>query len=285
MKHLIRKILKEHYEEEFDKWAILEMDLRKAMDQVIAKNKSNWGDSEYNVMSAIDGMFEDGFFQKVQSLWEQDETGEDQPNEEEENTPIEGEIGAGTYRVWEQLPSLEGTDKGKWTTTTPTISTKLFWSAVKQMVLNYDEETFEKYGDMSGNYEPYERYKEFEATLKLFGLNDSKYDPDSMFSKIFHTAVTNYEGIIDGTIQSFNDLKIPEVNKYELDMRQTVSEYVEYTWQIPITAYTPDDAEAEVYADEDGMYVWYEWDHSDGFHKEYLEEETQERDVEDIHKV
>ena len=284
MKPLIRKILKEHYEEEFDKWAILEMDLRKAMDQVIAKNKSNWGDSEYNVMSAIDGMFEDGFFQKVQTLWEQDETGED-PSNEEENPPSEGEVSAGTYREWQQQPDTDGRDKGEWVMNTPTISTKLFWSAVKQMVMNHDEKTFEKYSDMSGNYEPYERYTEFEPTLKLFGLNDRKSDPESMSSKIFHTAVANYEGINDGTIQSFNDLKIPEVNNYELDMRQTVSEYVEYTWMIPITAYTPDDAEAEVYADEDGLYVWYEWDNTSGFHKEYLEEETQERDVEDIRKV
>jgi len=284
MKPLIRKILKEHYEEEFDKWAILEMDLRKAMDEVITKNKSNWGDSEYNVMSAIDGMFEDGFFQKVQSLWEQDEHGEDQPNEEE-NPPTEGEVGAGTYRTWQQQLDADGRDKGKWVMVTPTISTKLFWSVVKQMVINHDEKEFIKFSDMSGNYEPYERYKEFEATLKLFGLNDSKYDPDSMFSKLFHTAVKNYDGIIDGTIQSFNGLDLPEVKKYEVHMRQTVSEYVEYTWKIPMTAYSADDAEAEVDADEDGLYVWYEWDNSNGFHKEYLEEESQERDVEAVREV
>ena len=230
-------------------------------------------------------MFEDGFFQKVQSLWEQDESGEDQSNEEENPPPTEGEVAAGTYRTWQQQPDADGRDKGEWVMITPTISAKLFWAVVKQMVMNHDEQEFIQFSDMAGNYEPYDRYREFEPTIKLFGLNDNKTDPDSMFSKIFHTAVANYEGINDGTIQSFNDLKIPEVNKYELDMRQTVSEYVEYTWMIPITAYTPDDAEAEVYADEDGMYVWYEWDNTSGFHKEYLEEETQERDVEDIRKV
>ena len=285
MKHLIRKILKEHYEEEFDKWAILEVDLRKAMDQVIEKNKPNWGDSEYNVMSAIDGMFEDGFFQKVQSLWEQDETGEDQSNEEEENTPSEGEIGSGSYREWQQSASRDGTDKGKWAIITPTISTPLFWRVVKQFVVNHDEEVFEEFSTLARNYEPYERYKEFEPTLKLFGLNDNKTGPDSLYNLIFHTAAVNYEGIKDGEIKNFNDLDIPEIQNYEVDMRQTVNEYVEYTWKIPITAYTADDAEAEVYADEDGMYNWYEYDNTPGFHKEWLDEETQDRDVEEVREV
>ena len=277
MKQLIRQILKEHYEEEFDKWAILEMDLRKAMDKIIEKNKANWGDSEYNVMSAIDGMFEDGFFQKVQTLWEQDETGEDQPSE--------GEIGAGSYRKWEQQPTADGSDKGEWVMVTPTVSTQLFWRAVKQMVMNHDEEEFMKFSEMSGNYEPYERYKEFEPTLKLFGLNDNKTEPDSMFSKIFHTAFDNYDDIKDGEIDDFNGLTIPEIHNYEVDMRQTTNEYIEYTWPISIKAFSADDAEAEVYADEDGLYSWYEYDNQPGFHKEYLEEESQERDVVTVREV
>jgi len=270
MKLLIRKILKEHYEEEFDKWALLEMDLRKAMDQIIEKNKANWGDSEYNVMSAIDGMFEDGFFQKVETLWEQDESGGDQSNE--------GSVSAGSYQKYNP-------DTASWDTITPTLSTNLFWHVVKQMVLGNPIRKFEKFSEMSGNHEPYDRYKEFEPTLKLFGLNDNKMDSSSMFAKIFHTAVDNYDGIKSGKIQSFNELEIPELKNYELDMRQTTSEYVEYTWKIPMSAYSTDDAEAEVYADEDGEYTWYEWDHTPGFHKEYLEEETQERNVEDVRQV
>ena len=279
MKQLIQKILKEHYEEEFDKWSILEMDLRKAMDQIIEKNKANWGDSEYNVMSAIDGMFEDGFFQKVETLWEQDEGGEDQP-------PSEGEITSGNRRTWRQAATNDGSDKGEWVTNTPTISTKLFWSVVKQMVMNHDQKVFDKYIEMvEGNHDPYDRYTEFEPILKLFGLNDRDYEPDSMSSKIFHTAAINYNDIKDGEIDDFNGLIIPETNKYVVEMRQTVSEYVEYTWSMPITAYTSDDAQAEVEADEDGLYSWYEWDNTPGFHKEYLDEETQERNVQSVIKV
>ena len=280
MKHLIRKILKEHYEEEFDKWALLEMDLRKAMDQIIAKNKSNWGDGEYGVMNAIDQMFEEGFFQKIShNLWEQEEGGKDQP-------PSEDEIAAGSYRRWDQLPSLEGTDKGKWTTITPTISTQLFWRAVKQMVMNHDEETFEEYRDMpANNYGPYERYKEFEPTLKSFGLNDNKTEPDSMYNKIFHTALDNYEGIKNGDIKNFNGLRIPETHDYEVDMRQTTTEYVEYTWPVSVSAFSSKDAEMEVFADEDGMYSWYEFEGQPRFHKEWLDEETQERDVVKVREV
>jgi len=271
MKPLIQTILKEYWADEPDKWTLLEKDLRIAMDQLIEKHTPNWGDDKYAVMNAIDQMFEDGFFQKVpQSLWEQDE-----PEDDQSNT---GSVSAGTYRKY-------NVDKGEWDEITPTINAKLFWAVVKQMVINHDEKEFIKFSEMSGNYDPYDRYKEFEPTLKLFGLNDNDSDPDSMFSKIFHTAVENYNGIIDGTIQSFNGLDLPEAKKYEVYMRQTVSEYVEYTWKIPMTAYSADDAEAEVETDEDGMYVWYEWDNSNGFHKEYLEEDSQERDVEAVREV
>ena len=274
MKPLIRTILKEYWEDTPDKWTLLDQDLRKSMDQLIEKHTPNWGDDKYAVMNAIDQMFEDGFFQKVpQSLWEQDEPVED-------GQSSEGEIASGARR------GKYNSDKGDWEYITPTISSKLFWTVVKEIVMNHDQKVFDEYTYMGkGNLEPYDRYAEFEPILKLFGLNDKDYEPDSMSSKIFHTAAINYNDIKDGKIDDFNGLIIPETHQYLVEMRQTVSEYVEYVWSMPISAYTEEDAEAEVYADEDGLYTWYEWDHTPGFNKEYLEEETQERDVVSVKKV
>lgn len=48
-----------------DRWEALEKDLREAINTVIERNKPNWDNDQYNVMSAIDSMFEQGFFQKV----------------------------------------------------------------------------------------------------------------------------------------------------------------------------------------------------------------------------
>jgi hypothetical protein len=272
MKPLIRTILKEYWADEPDKWTLLEKDLRIVMDQLIEKHTPNWGDDKYAVMNAIDQMFEDGFFQKVpQSLWEQDEPKDDQPNT--------GSVSAASYRNY-------NADKGEYEEITPTVSAKLFWHVINKIVEDTPEKELENYSNIvHNNHDPYERYHFFEPILKLFGLNDGRMGTNSMFAKIFHTAVTNYEGIKSGEIQSFNDLEIPELKKYEVKMRQTTNEYVEYTWKIPMSAYSADDAEAEVYADEDGEYSWYEWDHVPGFHKEYLDEEIQERDIENVREV
>ena len=271
MKPHIRKILKEYWADTPDKWTLLEKDLRKSMDQLIEKHTPNWGDDKYAVMNAIDQMFEDGFFQKVpQSLWEQDE-----PEDDQSTT---GSVSAGTYRKYNG-------DKGEWENVTPSINSKLFWHVVKQMVMSNDKKEFEDYSRMVGEHDPYDRYIAFQPTLKLFGLDDDRMGSDSMFATIFHAALDNYDGIKSGEIQSFNELELPELKNYELDMRQTTSEYVEYTWKIPMSAYSADDAQAEVDADEDGEYTWYEWDHVPGFNKEYLEEETQEREVENVRQV
>ena len=285
MKVDISKILKEYWEDEPDKWGLLEIDVREMVDQLIEKHKPNWNGDQYAIIGAIEQIF-DGMFAQV-NLREHDENDEEVEDQQptEEKSPSKGEIGAGTYQEWQQLPSLEGTDKGKWTTITPTISTQVFWSVVKRLVQDHDEEDFEEYGDMSGNYEPYERYKEFESTFKLFGIDNKRTQPDSMVNKIFHTAAINYHGIKDGEINNFNDLVIPELNNYEVDMRQTNNEYIEYTWKVPITAFSANDAETEVYTDEDGMYSWYEFDREPGFHKEWLDEEQQEREVERVRKV
>lgn len=47
-----------------DKWNSLEKDLRFVLDKIINKHKSNWGNDQYAVISAIEQIFE-GIFNKV----------------------------------------------------------------------------------------------------------------------------------------------------------------------------------------------------------------------------
>ncbi len=60
------KKIKENFDSPYpNRWETLDKDLREAINTVIERNKSNWDNDKYNVMSAIDSMFEQGFFQKI----------------------------------------------------------------------------------------------------------------------------------------------------------------------------------------------------------------------------
>lgn len=292
MKLLIRTILKEYWTDKPDKWALLEMDLRESMDQLIAKHTPNWQD-QYEVMSAIDQMFEEGFFQKIShTLWEQYENEDgDQPNEEEKPS-TEGTVTADSYRKFRATGKFVGGKRepgGEWIIVTPSVSTSMFWSAVKQLVNDLDKNFFDEYTDMAtNNYVLSERYRELQPTLKLFGLTETpsrRGETDGLINKIFHTAANNYNDIKNGNIDSFDNLIIPEMYSYIVEMKQNNTEYVEYTWEVPIEAYSADDAETVVGHDEDGQYSYYEYEGKSGFNKQYMDEEQQDREVHSIRKV
>ena len=70
-KNLIKRILKEHswQRSDDDKWNSLEKDLRYVVERLIERHKDNFGGDQYEVMGAIEQVF-DGMFQKV-SITEQ----------------------------------------------------------------------------------------------------------------------------------------------------------------------------------------------------------------------
>ena len=66
VKRIFHNHLKEHYWQpgDDDKWNLLEKDLRFVVDKIIDKHKSNWGDDQYAVISAMEEIFH-GMFAKV----------------------------------------------------------------------------------------------------------------------------------------------------------------------------------------------------------------------------
>tara|TARA_R100001591_G_scaffold104322_1_gene111937 strand:+ start:719 stop:919 length:201 start_codon:yes stop_codon:yes gene_type:complete len=61
MKPLIKKVLREYWHDEPDKWDLLADDLKIHLEKIIMKHKSNWGDDQYAVISAIENIMDEMF--------------------------------------------------------------------------------------------------------------------------------------------------------------------------------------------------------------------------------
>jgi|TARA_B100000700_G_scaffold327344_1_gene441622 hypothetical protein len=61
MKPLIKKVLREYWEKEPDKWDLVAEDLKECLENIIQKHKSNFYDDQYAVISAIEDIMENMF--------------------------------------------------------------------------------------------------------------------------------------------------------------------------------------------------------------------------------
>ena len=67
MKDLIKKVLREesYWQPEDDgKWELLDKDVKYVVERLIERHKSNWGEDQYAVISAIEEII-NGMFQRV----------------------------------------------------------------------------------------------------------------------------------------------------------------------------------------------------------------------------
>ena len=66
LKRIVSNHLQEHSwrPDDDNKWNLLEKDLRFVVEKIIDKHKSNWGDDQYAVISAMEEIFH-GMFAKV----------------------------------------------------------------------------------------------------------------------------------------------------------------------------------------------------------------------------
>tara|TARA_R110000796_G_scaffold103920_2_gene213401 strand:+ start:60 stop:269 length:210 start_codon:yes stop_codon:yes gene_type:complete len=67
MEDLIKKILREesYWQPEDDrKWELLDKDVKYVVERLIERHKSNWGEDQYAVISAIEEII-NGMFQRV----------------------------------------------------------------------------------------------------------------------------------------------------------------------------------------------------------------------------
>ena len=120
---------------------------------------------------------------------------------------------------------------------------------------------------------------------KLYGMTNQNEDTDGFIHAIFWASIDNYDGVKDGTIKNFSELKVRPLKTYEVSMYSSEYEYVDYRWVVNIQGYDAEDIELEVQQNNDGYYDWYEWDNKPGFDRDVTDSERQEYYVEEVVEV
>ena len=269
MKNDIRKVLREYWDDQPDKWGLLEMDVRALTDKIIERHKDNWDGDQYAVIDAIQQVFE-GMFEKVPINEVVDTvSGGEEKLKDSGNTLI----GSQHYRGY-------GDNKGYYA---ETINKDIFFKIIKTIVQYTPWEKIK----VQANDEPY-RWAEFiDPVLKIFGVKDIHYSPDGLGTRIWFTVSNpkNYDGIKDGTITNANQLEIPERKTFEVYMEQTERENVSYRYTVTVVGYDEDAVHSAAEYDEDGLYNWYDHEDSKGFDKEVYDSESMEKEVISIKEV
>ena len=269
MKNDIRKVLREYWDDQPDKWGLLEMDVRALTDRIIERHKDNWDGDQYAVIDAIQQVFE-GMFEKV-------------PINEVVDTVSGGEEklkDSGNTLIGSQYYRGYGDNKGYYA---ETINKDIFFKIIKTIV---QYTPWEKIGKLN-NDEAYRWAEIIDPVLKIFGVKDIQYSPDGLGTRIWFTINNpkNYDGIKDGTITNANQLEIPERKTFEVYMEQTERENVSYRYTVTVVGYDEDAVHSAAEYDEDGEYNWYDHEDSKGFDKEVYDGESLEKEVISIKEV
>ena len=141
------------------------------------------------------------------------------------------------------------------------ISKRLFFTAVSLLSQEEDKSFFDDKSDMMNEMDnPLYRRQEISDRLNVIGLSGMGYG--GIIDKIFWAVVDNYDGLKDGTITDYNQLKLRNLTKYSVELSEVVREWNEYHWTVTLECFSPNDVRAEIHYDEDGEFVYYHWDYT-----------------------
>lgn len=153
----------------------------------------------------------------------------------------------------------------------------VFFRVVKQLIYDNPKGIMD-----SDGMSPEDRSYEMQEVIKLFGINPHY---EALINKIFWAAYDNIEGIEDGSVTSFDQLKLRPLKKYKVTCEENWTEHVFYQWQPEVEAYSEDDAAQIVYSDEDGFYQYWEWENEPGFHKDYGDTDGDGKEVQHVEEI
>lgn len=262
MKNQIRHILKEYWSEQPDKWGLLETDLRLITENLIEKHKDNWGGDQYAVIDAIQQIFED-MFQKVtinealQSF--------DSPNKKEDTNDLI--VGSQALRY------------GSWAG--EQINKDLFFRIVKMVVEKESKKDIEFY-EQQGQWE---KDKFLNPYTKLFGAESMEFYSNGLGNKLYWAILENYDGIKNGTITTPEQLIIPQLKKYSVQVQEEISVLMVHQFTIDIEAFNETDAVNEVNQNEDGEYNYWNYENTPGYQNWTDNEEQQYWEITSVDEV
>ena len=151
---------------------------------------------------------------------------------------------------------------------------KKYFITTKLIANRWDDNKFEEWVDME-NTDRWYRNQEMEPMFKLLGLSLNNEQTD----EIFWLAYDNKEGLRDGSLNSYLELKKRPLKTYSIRVEELERQSVEYVFDVLIDAYSEKDATSEVRLNEDGEYHYWDWDNSESYRKDIYDSEFTERDI------
>ena len=136
----------------------------------------------------------------------------------------------------------------------PTIAKNIFFKATQILCKMKDASWFAQNEDPGDNL--WHRQQDMSTPLKVLGIDSE----EGLADKIFWAGNDNREGIVDGSITSYDQLYLRPLIEYTIPLYESVREYKTVYWTPKVEGYSKDDALNTVIYDEDGYYDSYEWD-------------------------
>ena len=137
----------------------------------------------------------------------------------------------------------------------PSIAKDIFFKATQILCKMKDASWFTQNEDRGENL--WERQRDMSTPLKVLGIDS---DGEGLTDKIFWAASDNREGIVDGSITSYDQLYLRPLIQYGVPLYESVREYKTISWIPQVECYSLNDAMNTVIYDEDGVYDSYEWE-------------------------
>ena len=156
----------------------------------------------------------------------------------------------------------------------PRISRALFLKVVRGLVDSVTKEQAIEIAVSMGHIDS----DLFSDTLKLYGID---IRADRLLSeKLFWATYDNWDRFnSDNPPQSYNELELRPIKKYEVPVTDYVSRSVAIDYTVTEFAYSAKDVKELIRNNVDAEYVYYEWEDSRDYREEVGEEETQDTDV------
>lgn len=148
------------------------------------------------------------------------------------------------------------------------VSPQLFFKITKSLVDDMTKDSVKDIADALGHINDSGLFTD---TLKLYGVNTRL---DRLLSeKLFWAIHDNWDKFnSDNPPQSYEELELRPIKKYEVPITDFVSRSVAIDYIVTEYGFSADEVYQLIENNEDGEYVYYEWDMEDGYHEEVGDE-------------
>ena len=159
---------------------------------------------------------------------------------------------------------------------TPRISPQVFFKITKSLIDDMTKDSVKDIADALGHINDSGLFTD---TLKLYGVN-TRLDR-LLNEKLFWAIHDNWDKFnSDNPPQSYEELELRPIKKYEVPVTDFVNRSIAIDYIVTEYGFSADEVYQLIQNNEDGEYVYYEWDMEDGYREEVgNEEQTDSSDI------